>query len=241
VLASLAACAEAPKQPLTIAAAASLAPLFEALGPQLSQQLGSSITFSYASTASLAEQIRNGAPFDVLAAADAVYVDRLIEEGLLDAQSRTVFARGALVLSWPPDAPFAPGSLQDLLDPAFAHVALANPVFAPYGLAGRQALERGGLWMELQPRLIFAGDVRDAGQLVASGNAEAGLLAASTALSLSLPSLEIPQVLFDPIDHVAAGRPEGENYQAALQFLAYLRSAEAASLLERHGLRPADG
>jgi len=102
-------------------------------------------------------------------------------------------------------------------------------------------LERNALWEALQPKLIFAGDVRHAGELVASGDAQAGLLAASTALSLSLPSLEIPQALFDPIEHVAAARPGGENHLAALQFLRYLRSSEAASLLGRYGLRPADG
>jgi len=234
-------CARPTPQPLTIAAAASLAPVFDGLVAEMERQLGAPVTFSYGSTANLAEQLRNGAPFDVLAAADAEHVDQLIAEGLLDRGSRTVFAHGRLVLAWSSDADFEPGSLEDLLDPAVGYVALANPEFAPYGRAARQALERSGLWTELQPRLIYAESIRDAGQLVASGNAAAGLLAASTAISLGLPSLEISAELFDPIEHVTAARTKGENHQAALEFLGFLRGPQFVTALEAFGLSPADG
>jgi molybdate transport system substrate-binding protein len=234
-------CAGPAPQPLTIAAAASLAPVFDGLAPELERQLGAPVTFSYGSTANLAEQIRNGAPFDVLAAADAEHVDQLIAEGLLEAGSRSVFANGRLVLAWPTDSTIELRSLEDLLGPAVGYVALANPEFAPYGRAARQALERSSLWMELQPRLIYAESIRDAGQLVISGNADAGLLAASTAISLGLPSLEVPARLFDPIVHVAAARTQGENHQAALEFLDFLHSAQSAAALQSFGLSPLDG
>ena len=237
----LSACARPTPQPLTIAAAASLAPVFDELAPELERQLGAPVTFSYGSTANLAEQIRNGAPFDVLAAADAEHIDQLISEGLLDQASRTEFAHGRLVLAWPADSTIELRSLEDLLDPAVGHLALANPEFAPYGRAARQALERSSLWTELQPRLIYSENVRDAGQLVASGNADAGLLAATIALSLDLPSLEVPAQLFDPIEHVAAARPHGENHQAALEFLDFLHVAQSAAALESFGLSPLDG
>jgi len=234
-------CAGPAPQPLTIAAAASLAPVFDGLAAELEGQLGGPVTFSYGSTANLAEQIRNGAPFDILAAADAEHVDQLIAEGLLEAGSRSVFAHGRLVLAWPADSTIELRSLEDLLDPAVGYLALANPEFAPYGRAARQALERSSLWTELEPRLIYAESIRDAGQLVASGNADAGLLAASTALSLGLPSLEVPAQFFDPIEHVAAARRQGENQEAALEFLDFLHTAQAAAAMESFGLSPSDG
>ena len=234
-------CGGPAPQPLTIAAAASLAPVFDGLAPELERQLGAPVAFSYGSTANLAEQIRNGAPFDVLAAADAEHIDQLIAEGLLDQASRTAFAHGCLVLAWPADSTLQLHSLEDLLDPAVGNVALANPEFAPYGRAARQALERSSLWTELQPRLIYSENIRDAGQLVVSGNADAGLLAATTALSLDLPSLEIPAQLFDPIEHVAAARTQGGNHQAALEFLDFLHTAQFAAALESFGLSPLDG
>jgi molybdate transport system substrate-binding protein len=102
-------------------------------------------------------------------------------------------------------------------------------------------LERSSLWTELQPRLIYSENVRDAGQLVVSGNADAALLAATIAISLDLPSLEVPAQLFDPIEHVAAARPQGGNRQAALEFLDFLHAAQSAAVLESFGLSPLDG
>src|SRR3990172_897034 len=159
-------CAGPAPQPLTVAAAASLAPVFDGLAVELERQLGAPVTFSYGSTANLTEQIRNGAPFDVLAAADAEHVDQLIAEGLLDRSSRSVFAHGRLVLAWPADSTLQLHSLVDLLDPAVGNVTLANPEFAPYGRAARQALVSSSLWAELQPRLVYSESIRDAGQLV---------------------------------------------------------------------------
>lgn len=237
----VAGCARPVTHPLTVAAAASLAPIFEGLAPEFERESGFPVVFSYGSTANLAEQLRNGAPFDTFAAADALHIDTLIDEGLLERSSRTAFAHGRLVLAWAPGSEPELGSLDDLLQGSIAHVALANPEFAPYGQAARQALERSGLWDLLQPRLIYAENVRDAGQQVVSGNADAGLLAASTAISLSLPSLEISPDLFDPLVHVAAARPGGENHEAALEFLAFLHGPQAASALEAFGLTSVDG
>ncbi len=230
----LAGCAQRAPAPLTIAAAAGLAPAFEMLAPDFEEQAGMPVIYSYGSTANLAAQIRNGAPFDAFAAADALHIDQLIDEGLLDGSSRTVFASGRLALAKTRDSPLALAAIEDLLDPAVGSVVIANPAFAPYGLAARQALERSGLWEPLRPRVIYAENVRDAGQLVASGNAAAGVFAASTAISLNLRWIEVPAELFDPIEHVAAARVGAEPGASA--FLLFLRGPQAAAVLEGFGL-----
>ncbi len=66
--------------------------------------------------------------------------------------------------------------LADLTKPAVKKIALANPATAPYGAAGKQALERAGLWAKLEPKIVPAESVRQALQFVQSGNAEAGLV-----------------------------------------------------------------
>lgn len=234
----LAGCAQPVGSPLTIAAAASLAPIFDRLAPEFERQTGLVVTYAYGSTANLEEQIRNGAPFDAFAAADAPHVDRLIAEGLLDGGTRTTFAHGQLALA--NGSGLTLDGVEGLLDPRFDRLALANPAFAPYGMAARQALERSGLWEALQPRLIYAENVRDAGQLVVSGNAAAGLLAASTAISLDLRWVAVEDALFDPIEHVAAARVGGASHPAAKTFLAFLHGPQAAAVFERFGLQPVD-
>ena len=58
--------------------------------------------FSFASTAQLAQQIENGAPFDVFAAADVDHVEQLEKKGLIVAGSRAIYATGILALWIPP-------------------------------------------------------------------------------------------------------------------------------------------
>lgn len=89
---------------IIVAAAANLTDAFEELGPQFTQQTGIRVVFSFGSTADLAKQIENGAPFDVFAAADAAHVDTLEKEGLLTPGTRALYARGSLVVWIPSEA-----------------------------------------------------------------------------------------------------------------------------------------
>src|SRR5712691_8709220 len=68
---------------LIVAAAANLTDAFAEIGPRFTSKTGIRVVFSFGSTADLAKQIENGAPFDVFAAADTEHVDQLEREGLL--------------------------------------------------------------------------------------------------------------------------------------------------------------
>ena len=237
-----ASCASPPAAaPLTIAAAASLAPVFDQLGPLFHAETGSEVVFSYGATGSLAEQLRNGAPFDAFAAADALHIDELIEEGLLVADTRTLFALGKLVIVTAPGSSLSLDSIDDLADPSIQVVAIANPVIAPYGLAATQALERSGIDPEVQPKLVYGETVQQAGQMVSSGNATAGLISATTALSLDLPGLDVPPSLYDPIQQVAAVHAESPHLELATEFLEFLGSPTARAVFERSGLLAPEG
>src|SRR5271155_4297746 len=86
------------------AAAAHLDDAFQRVGQDFEAQTGIHPVISFASTAQLTQQIENGAPFDVFAAADATHVGELEGKGLLVAGSRAVYARGALALWIPPNS-----------------------------------------------------------------------------------------------------------------------------------------
>lgn len=221
---------------ITIAAAASLAPVFDELGGIYEEETGESVIFSYGSTGNLAQQIRNGAPFDIFASADEARVDELIEEGYLDGDSRLPFASGTLVLVGAPELDLQLRSVEDLADPAVRDVAIANPRHAPYGMAAAQSLLRTGVELEVLPKLVYGESVRHAGLLVQSGNTDAGLVAESIALSMDLGGLELPAELYDPILHIAAIHNESPRVEQASRFLEFLDSATAKSVLEAYGL-----
>ncbi len=223
---------------LLVAAAASLAGPFEAIGTAFTEGTGVSVTFSFAATGNLAEQIRNGAPFDIFASADADRVDQLILEDLIAPGSRTVFASGQLVLALAREAPLEARSIRELTAPGISRVVLANPDHAPYGRAAAQALQNAGVWESLRPRIVFTANIRQAAQLLESGNVPAGLIARSVATDPDLTIVPISEDLYDPVQHVAGVLTSASHPVESQAFLDYLGSSEAQAVLRQYGLRP---
>jgi len=128
----------APK-PLRIAAAADLEPVLPKLEAQYQQATGVRIIASFASSATLTQQILNGDPQDLFLSADAAHPQILVNAGLSDESSPTPYARGVLVLWARRDSPAQPISLHSLTNPRVHKIAIANGRHAPYGIAADQA------------------------------------------------------------------------------------------------------
>ena len=77
--------------------------VFGEIGPAFKAQKGIDVVFSFGATAGLAQQIDNGAPFDVFAAADTEHVDSLVASQKLVHESRAIYAKGQLALWIPGD------------------------------------------------------------------------------------------------------------------------------------------
>jgi len=211
-------------EPLVVASAGSLKPAFEEIGERFRSASGV-----------LAQQIAQGAPVDVFASANRRYIEELEAMGRLEPGTRAVYALGRLALWARADAPFPLRRLQDLLDPRIRRVALANPRLAPYGMAGREALQRAGLWDALRPKLVLGEDVRQAFQYAATGNADVALVSLSLALSEPGKRALVPADLHAPILHelaVVAGTPRREEARA---FVRFVLGPEGRAVLARHG------
>jgi|Deesub1362A_J573_1020465.scaffolds.fasta_scaffold02338_6 molybdate transport system substrate-binding protein len=235
---ALGACSQAPRTgTLKVATASSLTATLKEIADSFAGQGEVQVAIIPGATGSLAQQLRNGAPFDIFLSADQVHVDQLIQEGLLAPESRMPFARGELVLVQSGDMH---GPLRGLAD--LAHVdgslAIANPDHAPYGAAARQALQNAGLWEALQDRLIVAETVRQAAMIVQSGNAAAGLIARSTALEAGLQPIILPDAHYAPIIHVGALTLRAGRHAQAEALLRFLLSPEGGRILLEHGFQP---
>lgn len=223
-------------RPLTVAAAANLQPAMAEIGRLFTERTGQQVTFSFGSTGNLVKQIENGAPVDLLAAADVASVDGLRARGLILPDTRQIYAAGRIVLAGSKAAGVRVQELRDLLNPQIKYVAIANPQLAPYGLAARQALMRAGIWDQIQPKLVLGENIRHTLQLVQTGNAEAGVVA----LSLAAEAPEITYTLIDeslhePL-HQALGVVKGSaNEQAARAFARFLLGPEGRQILQKYG------
>ncbi|TFH35701.1 MAG: molybdate ABC transporter substrate-binding protein [Anaerolineales bacterium] len=225
---------------LNVGVASSLTEAFLALAQRFEDGNAVHIVLSSASTGQLAQQIRNGAPYDLFAAADSFHIDRLIQEGYLDARSRTTFAEGELVVIRPVGSTLRLESLSDLIQEDLDRIAIANPEHAPYGMAAKETLISINLWSKLEPKIIYGETVKQAAVIVATGNAAAGIVARSVVDPSVEVLLEVPGDLHAPILHVAAISSNTPNKQAALRFLNFMQSSEGQQILEAFGLSGTD-
>ena len=188
------------KREVAVAAAANLSEVFQQqIGPQFEAATGIHPVFSFGSTAQLATQIKNGAPFDVFAAADVEHVP----------EPRSVYATGILAVWFPGGK----GSLEDLVQPSVKVIALAKPELAPYGLAARETLQKLGIWSKIEAKVVYADNISMAKQYGTSGNADAVFTAYSLVMKDKGKVIQVDERLHAPIDQaigiVAASKNQG--------------------------------
>ena len=229
--------------PLSVAAAANLAAVCEELGVAFEARTGVKVLYSFGSTAFLAHQIENGAPFDVYAAADVEHVDRLVEKGFLLSDSRAVYARGRLVVWVPPGAKVSPSGLKDLAGDEIRIIALAKPEVAPYGRAAVETLRSLRLWDRVQPKLVYAQNVLMARQFAESGNADVAFTASSVLKTGVGRQIEVDEKLHGPIDQALGIVRGSSRLTDARRFTHFVVGEDGQTLFRRfgYGSPPRDG
>lgn len=234
----LSACGPDSDEPLRIAVASNFAKPLAVLADRYESMTGNPISVSAGSSGKLFAQIRNGAPFDILLSADEERPAQLVDAGDAVADSRFTYAVGTLVL-WSRDAGRITARHCSLTDLPFAHIAIANPDLAPYGRAARQALEAVGSWTQLRDRMVFGENVGQAFAQVATGNAEAGLLARSYLDELDSNDrgsyCDIDSGLHQAIRQDAVLLQRAAGNSAAISFLQFLKSAAARQIITAAG------
>jgi molybdate transport system substrate-binding protein len=226
---------------LKIAAAADLQPVLPALIDQFEKQAQKKVEASYASSATLATQIINGGPFGLFLSADLSFPQKVIAAGLGDSAEPVPYARGTLVLWARNDSPVQPLSMDSLRNPTLKTVAVANPDHAPYGRAAKAAIEKLGLAGTLQGKLVVAENIAQTAQYADSGNAQAGFLSLTSALTPRLTSdgkyVAVPEDSYPPLLQGAVVIKHGPGAEVAHQFLDFLLSAPIRKELAERGLK----
>jgi molybdate transport system substrate-binding protein len=226
--------------PLRVAAAADLAEAFPEIGKAFERATGRPVTFSFGATGLLAKQIAEGAPFDVFAAANQAFVDEAIASGACEADTRTTYAEGRLVMWTKGDSAIPLATLGDLARPGIAHVAIANPEHAPYGKAAKEALQNGGVWDGIVKKIVYGENVQQTLQFAQSGNADVAIVAQSLAAASGGHAVPIDPALHQPMEQgivVCHGAPQskGALEPDARKLVAFVSSDAGRAILQRYG------
>lgn len=227
----------AAAQQLTVSAAASLTDAFKAIGPRFeAARPGVSLRFNFAASGVLLQQIAQGAPVDVFASADQDTMQRAAAQQLIALDTRRDFAANSLVLVTPARGGPTLATLADLGGPAVRRIAVGKPASVPVGRYTQQALEAARLWAPLQPRLVYADNVRQVLDYVARGEAEAGFVYRTDAALLK-GQLRVALAVagHEPVAYPVAVVADSRQAALARDFVAFLQGAEAQAVLARFG------
>ncbi|MDQ0216060.1 molybdate transport system substrate-binding protein [Oikeobacillus pervagus] len=228
------------KVELTVSAAASLTDAMAEIEKAFLKEYSSiDLTFSFGGSGNLAKQIEQGAPVDVFLSADSKWTDTLAKKDLVLKDTITSFTGNKLVLISPKDSEPNITSFQELKSNDWKQLSIGEPESVPAGQYSKDTLESINLWNHVKDKIIFAKDVRQVLTYVESGNADLGIVYSSDALMSDKVQVlaEAEEKWHDPIVYPAAVVKASKHQDEAKQFVEFLSSEKAQSILKKYGFK----
>lgn len=227
-------------QEVRVAAAADLKFAMTELAQQFEKETGTIVNVTYGSSGNFFSQIQNGAPFNLFFSADVEFARKLEAAGFAEPGTLYTYAVGRIVI-WMPsgtNVDVTKVGWNSLVDASVQKIAIANPEHAPYGRATIAALQKAGIYEQVKSKLVYGENISQAAQFVQSGNAQAGIIARSLAMSPEMnegKTWEIPAEMHPPIEQGAILLTGAKNKKAARAFLVFVKSAAGREILLKYG------
>jgi molybdate transport system substrate-binding protein len=237
-LLALMAGAAAQADDVQVAVAANFTAPMQKIAAEFAKDTGHKAVLAFGATGKFYAQIVNGAPFEVLLAADDATPARLETEHRTVPGTRFTYATGKLVL-WSAQDGYVDNQGQVLKTGDYAHLAIANPKTAPYGAAAIETLTKLNLLDRVQGKLVQGENIAQAYQFVSTGNAPLGFVALSQVYRdgrfTSGSGWIVPANLHAPIRQDAVILAKGRANPAAQALEAYLQSDKARGIIRSYG------
>lgn len=227
---------------ITVSAAISLKDALDEIGRLYqTRHPVAKVAFNYGGSGTLQRQIEQGAPVDVFFSAAETQMDGLAAQGLVATETRRNIVTNTLVLIVPATTRMV-NDFPDLTRLYVSVIALGEPGTVPAGMYARQTLEHMGLFAAVEKKIVYAKDVRAVLTYVETGNADAGFVYRTDALTSQKVRVATTAAAdsHDPIVYPAAVLKNSKNAAAAREFMDFLQSAEARAVLEKYGFAPAE-
>jgi molybdate transport system substrate-binding protein len=229
-------------QELTVFAAASLTDAMQDVSTQWAQAGHPPLRLSFGASSTLARQIEQGAPANLFASADEIWMDYLVGKKLIAADTRKDLLGNDLVLVVPANHPQhvtirAGFDLLGMLGPN-GRLATGDPAHVPVGIYAEQALKKLGLWNAITPRLAPTDDVRSALLLVERGEAPAGIVYATDAAvsKAVMVAGTFPADSHDPVAYPFAVTKSGDTPEARA-LMTFLSGPQAREIFAKRGFK----
>lgn len=195
------------------------------------------ITFNYGSSGTLQKQMEQGAPADLFFSAGTKQMDALVKQNLI-SKSETAL-RNELVVVVPKDSELKINTIKLLTQKTVGKVAIGQPETVPAGQYAKESLNSSELWDDLQNKLVFAKDVRQVLTYIETGNADAGFVYKTDALTSDKIriALYIWPSVHSPIEYPLGIVKATKHAEEAANLYTYLQSNEASGIFRKYGFQ----
>jgi molybdate transport system substrate-binding protein len=224
---------------ILVAAASNLSPVMPYISERFYESTGHNIILSYSSTTRLTNLIRNDAPYEVFISADSKSIISLINEGFISPEDAYIYAQGRLVLF----ANFNVSNLSEeevLFHPLVNKIAIANPIYAPYGLAAFEYMNHNYNYDEFDNKIVFGANVAQAFQYVEMGVAELGFTPLSFMINGSVTHDNykiIDTITYPPINQMIGLLKNSSISLVPRLFYDFMRTELVVNYLNDNGYR----
>ncbi|OPH50659.1 molybdate ABC transporter substrate-binding protein [Paenibacillus ferrarius] len=230
--------ASVEKVELTISAAASLTDALKEIQTNFeSKNKQLKLNFNFGASGALQQQIEQGAPSDMFLSAATKNMKALVDKQLIDPAQQKNLLINELVVVTPADGKVAVQKIDELSGAEIKHVAVGEPQTVPAGSYAKEALTSAKLWDPLQSKLVQGKDVRQVLTYVESGNAEAGFVYKTDALTSKQVKVafSVDPKTYTPIEYPIGIVKATKHSKEINEFYTYLQSKEAQDVFVKFG------
>ena len=225
---------------LIVSAAASLQePMDKAYAAFHEQNPNVTIEFNYGGSGALIEQIENGAPADIFISANVEFMDEGVEAGVINTDTRFDWLKNTMAVIVPANSTEEMTKIEDVANAN--NIALGTVESVPAGQYAKAALEKAGIWADVEGKVVYGKDVKQVVTYVESGSADVGFVYATDTVGRDAvkTAFILSDDLVEPIIYPAAIVADSQAQDLAAAFLTYLQSDEAAAFFTEYGFEMA--
>lgn len=226
--------------PLRVAVSSNFSPVLNKLIPLFLKQSGIRTEIISGSSATLYQQIKHGAPYDLFLSADHVHPQRLSSQSLTIKNSLQTYALGQLAF-WSANKTFNnTASLSTILKNHLEHsskIAIANPDIAPYGQRAKETLKALSLWNSFQDKVITGINVNQTFQQIRSQSVKSGFVALSQLQLNNLQGIIVPDTLYSPIKQQLVILKQSKQPSSAKMLVEFLQQPSIQKRIAQYGYK----
>lgn len=195
------------------------------------------IRFNFGASGALQKQIEMGAPVDLFFSAGKDKFNLLVNEGIISKKEAVDLVGNELVLITSKDPESTVSKFKDLKKKNVSKISIGTPESVPAGQYAKESFEKMNMWSSINYKIVYAKDVRQVLTYVETGNADAGVVYKTDAMtSNKIKMIETAdEKTHQPIIYPVGIIKNSKYHNETKKFYQFLQSEISLETFEKFG------